>query len=283
MRTAGSADLAIYLPDSDLSVNTSTGKTIWNTYFMAGGQRVGSDTGTQTSSGITLTTEYFENDYQNSIGLVTADNFSGANPKVNQGFDAFGHPRSVTGTDTTPWPTTTPPRGYINQVMLPAEEIVDLNARYYDPALGRFLAPDPVISDMDDSQAWNAYTYSDNNPMSKYPTGAEPDEDPFCQGSCGQGTPPGMSLGGGISYHAQHNALYVPAGTSKSVANAIAGAIQGGGLQGAAAGASKTSSLMVSPGLSGHYHEGKTGAPSGLLAANTTAGKVVQGVGNRID
>jgi RHS repeat-associated protein len=191
MRTAGSADLAIYLPDSDLSVNTSTSKTIWNTYFMAGGQRVGSDTGAQTSSGITLTTEYFENDYQNSISLVTADNFSGANPKVNQGFDAFGHPRSVTGTDTTPWPTTTPPRGYINQVMLPAEEIVDLNARYYDPALGRFLAPDPMISDMDDSQAWNAYSYSDNNPMSK-----EDSTGLGCSGSSGSSGSDGSSTSG---------------------------------------------------------------------------------------
>jgi RHS repeat-associated protein len=171
MRTVGTS-LVIYLPDSDLTVAPASAKTTWNTYFMAAGQRVAQDYVTQSGSSTTILTEYFESDYQNSIGMVTDDKFTGANAKVDQGFDAFGRPRSAAGVNASPWPGTAPPRGYINQVMLTGEQIIDLNARYYDPALARFLEPDPLISDMDDSQAWNAYAYAHNNPMSKEdPTG----------------------------------------------------------------------------------------------------------------
>ena len=46
------------------------------------------------------------------------------------------------------------------------------NARYYDPALGRFLSPDPIVSDPGNLQSFNRYSYVLNNPI-KYidPTG----------------------------------------------------------------------------------------------------------------
>ena len=56
------------------------------------------------------------------------------------------------------------------------------NARYYDPVLGRFIQPDPVVfSDPRNPQTLNAYTYALNNPI-KYidPTGhfnEGPDDD----------------------------------------------------------------------------------------------------------
>ena len=36
----------------------------------------------------------------------------------------------------------------------------------YDPRLGRFLSPDPVVADATMSQDWNAYSYASNSPMS---------------------------------------------------------------------------------------------------------------------
>jgi len=46
------------------------------------------------------------------------------------------------------------------------------NARYYDPALGRFAQPDTLVPDPGNPQALNRYTYVTNNPL-KYtdPTG----------------------------------------------------------------------------------------------------------------
>ena len=40
-----------------------------------------------------------------------------------------------------------------------------MNARLYDPALGRFLAPDPVVTDPSCLLDFNRYMYARNNPM----------------------------------------------------------------------------------------------------------------------
>ena len=41
-----------------------------------------------------------------------------------------------------------------------------MNGRVYDPAIGRFLSPDPVVADASFSQGWNAYSYALNSPLS---------------------------------------------------------------------------------------------------------------------
>ncbi|MEK7539656.1 MAG: RHS repeat-associated core domain-containing protein [Patescibacteria group bacterium] len=47
-----------------------------------------------------------------------------------------------------------------------------LNARYYDPSIGRFLSQDPWFGDLTNPQSLNKYSYAENNPL-KYidPTG----------------------------------------------------------------------------------------------------------------
>jgi len=41
----------------------------------------------------------------------------------------------------------------------------EANARLYDPALGRFLSPDPYVQMPDFSQNLNRYSYCLNNPL----------------------------------------------------------------------------------------------------------------------
>lgn len=43
---------------------------------------------------------------------------------------------------------------------------VHMNGRVYDPEIGRFVSPDPFVSDPDFSQAYNRYSYVYNSPMS---------------------------------------------------------------------------------------------------------------------
>jgi RHS repeat-associated protein len=46
------------------------------------------------------------------------------------------------------------------------------NARHYDAEIGRFVTPDTVIDGETDTQGWNRYTYTKNNPIIyKDPTG----------------------------------------------------------------------------------------------------------------
>lgn len=51
-------------------------------------------------------------------------------------------------------------------------EMINMDGRIYDPIVGRFLSPDPIIQDMSFSQSLNRYSYCLNNPLSMLdPTG----------------------------------------------------------------------------------------------------------------
>ncbi|MBO9371518.1 MAG: RHS repeat-associated core domain-containing protein [Chloroflexi bacterium] len=43
--------------------------------------------------------------------------------------------------------------------------LYDYRARFYDPTLGRFLQPDPLVPEPGHSQALNRYAYVYNNPL----------------------------------------------------------------------------------------------------------------------
>jgi RHS repeat-associated protein len=57
--------------------------------------------------------------------------------------------------------------GYTGAVMEP-NGLVYMQARYYDPQLGRFLSTDPVDPDPQSGGNFNRYAYADGNPYNKY-------------------------------------------------------------------------------------------------------------------
>ncbi|MGN0029212.1 MAG: RHS repeat domain-containing protein [Marinilabiliaceae bacterium] len=63
-------------------------------------------------------------------------------------------------------------RGYCLHEHWPEFGLIDMNGRFYDPQLGRFLSPDPYVQDLSNPQNLNRYSYCLNNPL-KYtdPTG----------------------------------------------------------------------------------------------------------------
>jgi RHS repeat-associated protein len=74
-------------------------------------------------------------------------------------------------------PSSTPaPRfGFTGQRFEAATGIYDYGARWYDPQLGRFLQPDPVVPDPLDPQSLNRYAYVRNDPVNATdPTGNVP-------------------------------------------------------------------------------------------------------------
>lgn len=56
-------------------------------------------------------------------------------------------------------------RGYCGHEHLANFGLINMNARLYDPYLGRFLSPDPYVQDPQNSQSLNRYTYCLNNPL----------------------------------------------------------------------------------------------------------------------
>lgn len=56
-------------------------------------------------------------------------------------------------------------RGYCGHEHLTNFGIINMNARLYDPYLGRFLSPDPYVQEPNNTQSLNRYTYCLNNPL----------------------------------------------------------------------------------------------------------------------
>jgi RHS repeat-associated protein len=85
-------------------------------------------------------------------------------------YDAWGKRRNPDGTDTaTP---TTSTRGFTRHEHDDEVGLINMNAREYDPVIGRFVSADPVLDSGVPSQALNRYTYAGNNPLSVVdPTG----------------------------------------------------------------------------------------------------------------
>src|SRR5690348_16516119 len=49
--------------------------------------------------------------------------------------------------------------GFTNQEHDDELALINMRGRMYDPALGRFLSPDPILGNAGFSQSWNAYSY----------------------------------------------------------------------------------------------------------------------------
>ena len=56
-------------------------------------------------------------------------------------------------------------RGYTGHEHLPWFGLINMNARLYDPVLGRFLSPDPFVQMPNFTQNFNRYSYCLNNPL----------------------------------------------------------------------------------------------------------------------
>ena len=81
-------------------------------------------------------------------------------------FDAHGRRRSASNwTDNIAYGLdATTRRGYTGHEQLDGAGLIHMRARAYDPQLGRFLSPDPMV-EPDATQGWNRYSYVLNNPL----------------------------------------------------------------------------------------------------------------------
>jgi RHS repeat-associated protein len=171
--------------------------TTWNDYLMADGKLIAerSCSATTPTCSAPITTQYLITDHLGSVGVVT-DGTPGsstfAQVTARESFDAWGRERNPDWSDdpTCSTPLTAPStRGFTGQEEIASLCLVNLNARIYDPSIGRFTSADSVIPDPYDGQSYNRYSYTSNRPLSLTdPTG----HDPF-PGSCGIGCIPAFS------------------------------------------------------------------------------------------
>jgi len=103
-----------------------------------------------------VTTYFLQDGLGSTTGLTDDD---GAMTATYQ-YDVFGALKSQTGEADTSWRFT----GELNDSSVGRSPYY-LRARYYDPALGRFLTKDPFPGFAAGPQSQNRYTYSGNDPV----------------------------------------------------------------------------------------------------------------------
>ncbi len=98
---------------------------------------------------------YAQTDHLGSIRVVITESKA---IQTRYYYDAWGKQTLAYGTSITN-------RGYIGQEHLNEFGLINLNARLYDPVLGRFLGMDPYVQDAGFTQSHNRYSYGMNNPL----------------------------------------------------------------------------------------------------------------------
>lgn len=108
---------------------------------------------------------YIIRDYQGSI-MCIANKWGKA--IAHYAYDPWGrrvHPSSHKAYAAGSEPRLLLGRGYTGHEHLDLFGLINMNARLYDPLLGRFLSPDPYVQMPDFSQNFNRYAYCLNNPL----------------------------------------------------------------------------------------------------------------------
>ncbi|WP_020180702.1 RHS repeat-associated core domain-containing protein [Methylopila sp. M107] len=102
---------------------------------------------------------FLHRDHLSTVRLVTRD--AGA-VEERSSFKPYGDRARTPGTGAT----TVETKGFIGERDDPETGLVYLNARYYDPAIGRFVSPD-TYDPLGEGVGTNRYAYADNDPINK--------------------------------------------------------------------------------------------------------------------
>ena len=124
-------------------------------------------------------TRYWHKDHLGSIVASTkqssATSTTGAALVIERlAYDPFGKRRFTNGNfdPTGSIDAQSTNRGFTGHEHLDELDFIHMNARVYDPDIGRFLSPDPTVAHPNNPQSFNRYAYAYNNPLNATdPTG----------------------------------------------------------------------------------------------------------------
>jgi RHS repeat-associated protein len=122
-------------------------------YFMFGGKRVA--VRTMTDANPTGSVTWLHGDHLGSSTVSTGPNGAVVG---RARYTPFGSTVQASGDLNTPFKFT-------GQREFGGIGLYDYNARFYNPLIGRFISPDTIVPGAGNSQAFNRYAYTFNNPM----------------------------------------------------------------------------------------------------------------------
>ena len=162
VQNSSSAGATVYLWDDASGTYSQNlpGTREYLDYLYADGAMVGMQATTFNAGGAAVSSSalYYHTDGLGSVVALTND----AGQLVEQdGYDAWGKRRNNNGNDDpNDQISSETSRGFIQQEELASVGLVHLNARLYDPHIGRFISADPTGR----KGGPNLYAYANNNP-----------------------------------------------------------------------------------------------------------------------
>ncbi|NJS36662.1 MAG: RHS repeat-associated core domain-containing protein [Brachymonas sp.] len=131
-------------------------------------------TDAQSSSSLSNPTAVANADYKywhkDHLGSIVASTNSNLTVIERLAYEPFGKRRFANGSydQTGTIDATSTTRGFTGHEHLDELDFIHMNARVYDPDIGRFLSPDPKITYYSNTQGFNRYAYVQNNPLNSY-------------------------------------------------------------------------------------------------------------------
>ncbi len=106
---------------------------------------------------------YIHRDHIGSIDRITDEN-----GKVIErlSYDSWGKRRNADWSPSDQMLSSPMRKGFTGHEHLDDVGLIHMGGRIYDPSVGRFLSPDPLIQEPENSQSLNRYSYVMNNPLS---------------------------------------------------------------------------------------------------------------------
>ncbi|UKZ02570.1 RHS repeat-associated core domain-containing protein (plasmid) [Streptomyces viridifaciens] len=137
----------VYLGNDELHYSSTTGAVTGTRYYTIPG-------------GMTLVrqskSQCFEFADNHGSNILSIDATTLA--ETRRPLDPFGNPR---GSQPSTWAGD---KGFVGGLKDDSTGLTTLGARMYQPGTGRFISPDPITQPTSPQQ-WNAYAYSENNPV----------------------------------------------------------------------------------------------------------------------
>ncbi|MFJ4808987.1 polymorphic toxin-type HINT domain-containing protein [Streptomyces longwoodensis] len=146
LRNVG-GEKTLYLPGMELSLNATTKAVTATRYYTFGGLTVAM----RTAGGV----QFLAAD-QHGTAEIAVDAATGE--ITRRRLDPYGNER---GNDGKTWVND---KGFLGKTVDESTGLVNVGAREYDRAIGRFISIDPVI-DYTDPQQMNGYAYANSNPV----------------------------------------------------------------------------------------------------------------------
>jgi len=149
-----------YLGDCDITLDAATGQLRYIQY-VSGGDGLAAIVVVENGQDKAYSV------YKDHLGSILKLTDNTGAVVAEQNFDAWGRKRNPTD-----WSYNNVPaapawliRGYTGHEDMPQFGLINMNARLYDPLLGRMLSPDDYVKEPTATQDFNRYTYARNNPL----------------------------------------------------------------------------------------------------------------------